>query len=538
MTDFAQHPYTPVSTLHRSANQARSHDQHLRWVLGIAVLVALTSFLICYSQGWTSLYFDGQARLMIARRVVDSPTPGLGQLGGVWPPLTHFLAIPLIGNDFLYQSGIALSIYSMLAFVVSSLFIYWTLVFLTNDRGAGILGALMFMGNPGILYMQTTPMTELPLYLAMIASVYFLLRIGREPENLKWVVANGICNILGCLVRYEMWILVIIELLAVLYIYAYKRFSPRKIEGYVIYWCYWAFAGIVLWMIWNWIIFGDPLAFQRGEYARPSLWVFATDPVIGDITISFLTYLYATIANVGPLFFIGLIGAVYYAFHTRFKPEAIGAYTILGLFPAFVFMLYAGQRPMKAPELSDGAMYNTRFALVMVIPSVIFVAYLARGRWFRKAIIAGVVIASNLFLMSRYGVMSLNDPLATWKVGYIQTILEPAPWFQAHYDGRTLLIEGFGNEGFEYLSRIPLRRVIYEGSYRLWEKALADPAQYADWIFMRARPAFGDKVWQRWHSDPYIDQYYQRVFANSLIEIYQRRIPLDYDPIARAASDR
>jgi hypothetical protein len=146
------------------------------------------------------------------------------------------------------------------------------------------------------------------------------------------------------------------------------------------------------------------------------------------------------------------------------------------------------------------------------------------------------VIACNIFLITKYGIITLRDPQATLNDRYIRTIIQTAEWFKERYDNRSLLIEGFGNEGFEFLSRMPLGHVIYEGSYRLWEKALADPAQYADWIIMRALPSFGDKVYRRWHDTPYLKEHYKLVYTSFLIEIYERQTPLDHDPIARATS--
>ena len=107
---------------------------------------------------------------------------------------------------------------------------------------------------------------------------------------------------------------------------------------------------------------------------------------------------------------MGLAAALYHAVSTRLRADSVAAYAIWGIFPAFVLMLYGGQRPMKVPELSSGAMYNTRFALAMAIPTVIFVAYLARGHWIRKVLVVALVIGCNAFLLVHTGIMTLTDP--------------------------------------------------------------------------------------------------------------------------------
>src|SRR5512140_2735858 len=114
--DTSSHPATVGlirPAIARVQRAAKSRDRYLLFVTAAAIVISIVSFAFFYSQHLTLLYYDGQARLLITRRVVDSPTSGLAQLGAVWLPLTHLLALPFIGNDFLYRSGIALSIISM-----------------------------------------------------------------------------------------------------------------------------------------------------------------------------------------------------------------------------------------------------------------------------------------------------------------------------------------------------------------------------------------------------------------------------------------
>ena len=54
------------------------------------------SFLYYFQRGDVLLYGDAVAHLNIARRVFDSKTPGLLQLGTVWLPLPHLLMIPFL----------------------------------------------------------------------------------------------------------------------------------------------------------------------------------------------------------------------------------------------------------------------------------------------------------------------------------------------------------------------------------------------------------------------------------------------------------
>src|SRR5258705_9388835 len=69
-------------------------------------------------------YNDARSHLDIGRRVVEGLKPGFAQIGSVWLPLNHILMIPLIWNDYLWHTGLAGAIWSMLSFVATGVLIY------------------------------------------------------------------------------------------------------------------------------------------------------------------------------------------------------------------------------------------------------------------------------------------------------------------------------------------------------------------------------------------------------------------------------
>ena len=83
---------------------------------------AFHSFLSLYyfQHGDLLLYGDAVAHINIARRVFDSRTPGLLQLGTVWLPLPHLLMIPFLISDAVWQTGVGGSIPSMIAYVLGA----------------------------------------------------------------------------------------------------------------------------------------------------------------------------------------------------------------------------------------------------------------------------------------------------------------------------------------------------------------------------------------------------------------------------------
>src|SRR5215470_5177075 len=109
----------PVS---RSFSESRSplgshHSRETALVALLASVISLTYFFYYLRHGDLLLYGDAVAHINIARRVFDSRTPGLLQLGTVWLPLPHLAMIPFVISDWLWRTGVGGSISSMTAYV-------------------------------------------------------------------------------------------------------------------------------------------------------------------------------------------------------------------------------------------------------------------------------------------------------------------------------------------------------------------------------------------------------------------------------------
>src|SRR6202166_416215 len=100
-----------------TAATARVPDHSPAQVGGLALLASLFSFFYYFQHSGLLLYGDAVAHINIARRVFDSQTPGLLQLGTVWLPLPHLLTIPFIVSKSLWQNGAGGSFPSMIAYV-------------------------------------------------------------------------------------------------------------------------------------------------------------------------------------------------------------------------------------------------------------------------------------------------------------------------------------------------------------------------------------------------------------------------------------
>ena len=92
-------------------------DSELRLLAFLTTCVSVIAFLAYYQRGEVTLYGDAVAHMNIARRVFDSKTPGLLQLGTVWLPLPHLLVIPFLISTEMWKRGAGGSIPSMVAYI-------------------------------------------------------------------------------------------------------------------------------------------------------------------------------------------------------------------------------------------------------------------------------------------------------------------------------------------------------------------------------------------------------------------------------------
>src|SRR5580692_5121769 len=113
----------PVS---KSSRISRPSKNVVSTSICFLVAAAIFAAAIMYVQrAGATLYFgDAEAHLDIARRIVDSRTPGWSQVGTTWLPLPHLLMLPLVRNDWLWRTGLAGAITSGMAMAIAAAFLF------------------------------------------------------------------------------------------------------------------------------------------------------------------------------------------------------------------------------------------------------------------------------------------------------------------------------------------------------------------------------------------------------------------------------
>jgi len=149
-----------------------------------------------HTLGLTLSHYDARGHLVVARRIIDSITPGWQQIGAVWLPLPHLLNALPVQIDLLYRSGASAVAISIASYAITAAAIAWIVRRVTGSAPAAIAAAAVFALNPNVVYLQSTPMTE-PLLLATTTiAVAMLIAASRYA---------GIAFALACLTRYEAW---------------------------------------------------------------------------------------------------------------------------------------------------------------------------------------------------------------------------------------------------------------------------------------------------------------------------------------------
>jgi len=239
--------------------------------------------LIFFSSYWmlsidpnSLLYYDDAiSHLVIARRVIDSMTPGLAQFGSVWLPMTHVMLLPFTANNFLFQTGLAGTAVSGISTAVAAVFLF-RIVRLHFSSNYGFLAASLFLMNTSVIYMGLVPMMEAPFLMFFMMASYYALNWCTLYNNgndiwlqyrslLKCAVAISAAT----LTRYEAWFFPagLVLLILIVLLLGKRELWKRKIEAFVFIALPYSLIGIIVWTVFNGLIFRNPILFFAGPYS-------------------------------------------------------------------------------------------------------------------------------------------------------------------------------------------------------------------------------------------------------------------------------
>ena len=532
----------PARAKHKPASDHQSFhwDRETLSVAAAAALLSLVSFMIYYRAGDILLYGDAVAHINIARRVFDSRTPGLLQLGTVWLPLPHLLIMPFVASSRLWQTGIGGSIPSMLAYVLGVIGIFRLMQALLGSidvspaiiRMGSRAGAAIYALNPNLLYMQSTAMTE-SLYLALLVwtVVYFQEFVSaargcpssadRRVRSALW--KSGLCVATACLTRYDGWFLSV-SVGFVLGILWWREGKTTSAVPLLVRYGLLLAAVPVFWLTYNALVYRNPFEFASGPYSakaierKTSVPGSPPHPGASNLPLAALYFLKCAEINVAEgrlaIFWLLLAGVATIVFAVRYRRLAtpLLLWSPVGF---YALSIAYGGVPIFMPQWYPYSAYNVRYGLQLLPAFAIFLplAVLLLTRWMSDLSVQRILpLTAGILLAWSYLTIWHDHP-----VGYREAFLNSRSRLAlesqlaaqlSQLPANSTILMYLGNHvGALQQAGIPLRRSVNEGNHRvwmqpsdpegLWERSLANPAQSVDYVVAMAGDPVADALRSR-----------------------------------------
>jgi len=502
----------PVSKSSRISRPSKNiASTSLCFLAAGAILAAAITY---FQRTGATLYFgDAEAHLDIARRIVDSLTPGWSQVGTTWLPLPHLLMLPLVRNDWLWRTGLAGAITSGVSMTVAVTFLFAAVRRIFADTIAAAVAAAVFLLNPNTLYMASIPMSEAVFFASLFALFYFTVRF-RETRGWGALLGASLAAFCGALTRYEAWFL-----LPFVAFYLLISARGKRIAAVIIF-CFIAALGPGLWLAHNRWYYGDPLYFYRGPYSAMALQGTRSYPGRGDWRIAAQYFFMAGQAVAGWPALVFLAAGTVLALARRIVWPVL----LLALPLAFyVWAIHSSGVPIFVPALWPHTFYNTRYGLAFLPLAAVGAAALARQ--FPKPLVALAIVVVGLSPFA-------SAPPVTWRESEINSrvrrawIAQTAAYLTEASGPNQTFLTAFGQLTPIYRTLgVPLRDTLTGDNDLAWNAAMARPDLFlhTDWAVVESGDDMQTMIDRaRLHGPRYELQRRVTVKGGPVIEIYKR----------------
>lgn len=396
----------------------KSIENILFFSISFTIFIIAAYFLVFKLQ---FIYGDALSRTFHAYSVFFGNQPKLASIGFVWPPIPTLVQLPLVLisplNTLGFAGNITSALFMSLAVVyLNKIFKYFEIGFLFRT-----LLLLMFILNPMILFFGANGMSEAIAICFIVASTYFLISY-LNTKRITYILKLGASVSLAVMSRWEMGALIpVIILILATSVYLNpinKRF--QKAEGIILLFSTPVIFTIVIWILANWVIMGNPFNFLTSIYSNTSQsgQLFQQEYVFKELLGNFGTvflfvskrifFLYPAYLVIGTLIFIKAI---------KNKKTLLPISLLLLSLPILIFqlaLLYKGQ--------SFGWL---RFFIYIIPFTYIFVGYLILDlkNNYRAIVLSCIIVLLSLSSISSLYAMS-NPNLGREENQFINAILK------------------------------------------------------------------------------------------------------------------
>jgi hypothetical protein len=471
------------------AVQDFSSDRRYRWAvraIALATAAAGAAAAVAFARGGLSLaHHDARAHLVVARRVLDSLMPGWQQIGAVWLPLPHVLNMIPVQVDAWYRTGASAIAISVASMALGAAALASLILRRTGSIAAAAAGAALMMGNPSVLYLQSTPMTEPLLFGASLLAVALTADwIDGGARAPAWV--PGLALIAACMTRYEAWpictALLALSFLVLLWTGLPLRAAAAAVARLAAY----PTAAILLfllnsrWTVGSWFVSGEFFVAENEALGQPLLaWDQVREGALGLSTPLTIWSAYAGAALV-------LIAAV----RSRGRASLL---LVLALAAAGALPWYA---------YVEGHPFRIRYSLPLVVACAAIAGAgigVLPARF--RSVSAVALVGATFWTLSP---LDRSSPLIVESRRDARNMAGRAAvtaYLASHHDGRPIMMSmgslahymhDLAAHGFE------IRDFLHEGNGEIWKAAMRyGPRPYVHWVAIEETAEGGDAVYHR-----------------------------------------
>jgi hypothetical protein len=484
--------------------------------LAASVALLLGGFATSYyaGQDLTLSHYDAKAHLVVARRILDSLTPGWRQIGAVWLPLPHVLNALPVQVDAWYRTGLSGVVISMVSFAMAAGSLAWLVASLSGSRAAAVATVAIFVYQPDLLYLQATPMTE-PLLLGLtVGGIALLYRWTRAGGALPaW--QPGLVLALACLTRYESWPMTVAAgLVAWLTLWRRGHGFGASLTA-VLRVGVWPLGALLLFLVLSKATVGAWLV--TGGFYEPNNPAYRV-PVTALVQVGW------GLGRVGgwPVAWAGAAGAVVVLLQGLVHKERQDRWFVLAL---------AGCAALPYYAFVSGHPFRIRYMILLITAAAACVGMLVG--MLPKAY-RGVVA---LLVM---GVLAVDRQ----PVGLTSPMVQEAQWDRANQKERravtACLMDRWRGEPIlvsmgslaHYMqetstSGLAIRHYIHEGIGEIWYEALKSPRRHAAFVLVEEKAEGGDQLYRMAEKDPEFLAGFTRTCEGGGVALYVRTPPID-----------
>ncbi len=488
----------------RSLDPEAIYPPNRQEMLPIALMALTAGFLalaISARQGYMMLYGDAVAHLGIARRIVDTNSPGLVQLGSPWLPLPHLLMLPFVWKMEWWQDGMAGAWPSLVCYVIAVVGVYRLARRMMPTTWA--FAATAFFGlNANLLYLSSTAMNE-PLFLALLVWIVVVVcelleyaGAGEPKKVTNHLLLLGMLNLGAVMTRYDGWILAAAVWCVVTWQIARRKLWGSAVAGYVTFTLLTA-IGPVAWFTYNHVYGHDWLDFMRGPYSAKEIDRKTSPPgshhYFGWHDPAWSLMLYARTAQVDAAAWETgwlMAAAALWGLWKAWCAKVEGSTLLLWLpLPFYVYSISYGSVPIFIPQLYPHSFYNSRYGLEMLPALTIFLGFalykIAGFVKMKQPVVAQamqplvlMLAVLNLLFMLHSIPLVLKEAMVNSR-GRLAMETPLAEQLAMVPPGEPILMDNSNYVGALQTAGIPLKQTIGPADYYGWRAATADPAKAA-----------------------------------------------------------